>query len=294
MHYKLPWPVERLTRVQAGRVRVVEIGFRSSAEAPGAEPAAYEWNVQHRSGRFQKKPEESLMLSGDQNMMEVNATVHYSLARPDDFLFRQMEGDTTVRAAAESVMHGIVSATPLDALLTTGRRAVERKAQAELQQRLDRYAAGVAVLNVKLQDVHPSLEVVDAFRDVSGAFEEKNRMINEAEGYRNEQIALARGNAKARIENAEAYTLGRRNRAAGDASRFLQAEAAFRAAPGVNETRLYLETMEQVLPGRNKMIVEPGGGRRHLLLMEDGVEIPRGLAPAIAPERPPLEPEGGE
>jgi HflK protein len=294
MHYKLPWPVERLTRIQARRVRVVEIGFRSSAASPDTEPAAYEWNVQHRSGRFQKKPEESLMVSGDQNMMEVNATVHYSLARPDDFLFRQLDGDTTVRAAAESVMHAIAGATALDDLLTTGRREIERKAKGELQRRLDRYSAGVTVLNIKLQDVHPSLEVVDAFREVSGAFEEKNRMINEAEGYRNEQIALARGNAKARIENAAAYTLGRKNRAAGDASRFVQAEAAFRAAPGVNETRLYLETMEQVLPGRNKMIVEPGKGRRHLLLMEDGVEIPRGFTPAIAPERPPLEREESE
>jgi HflK protein len=294
MHYKLPWPVERLTRVQASRVRVIEIGFRSSEPSPDSEPAAYEWNVQHRSGRFQKRPEESLMLSGDQNMMEVNATVHYSLARPDDYLFRQLDGDTTVRAVAESVMHAIASSTPLDDLLTTGRVEAERKAKSELQRRLDRYAAGVMVLNVKLQDVHPSLEVVDAFRDVSGAFEEKIRMINEAEGYRNEQTALARGSAKARIENAQAYTLARKNRAAGDASRFSQSEAAFRAAPAVNETRLYLETMEQVLPGRNKMIVEPGKGRRHLLLMEDGVEVPRGLAPALAPERRPAEREESE
>jgi HflK protein len=291
LHYKLPWPVERLTRIQAKRVRVVEIGFRSSSTAPDNEPAAYEWNVQHRAGRFQKKPEESLMLSGDQNMMEINATVHYSLSRPDDFLFRQLDGETTVRAAAESVLHGITTTTPIDDLLTTGRRAFEQKAKAELQRRLDRYAAGIAVLHIKLQDVHPSLEVVDAFRDVSGAFEEKNRLINEAEGYRNEQVAMARGNARAREQNAQAYTLGRRNRAEGDASRFTQMESAFRGAPGVNETRLYLETMEQVLPGRRKLIVEPGKGRRHLFLMEDGVEIPRSVAPVIEPQRPREESE---
>lgn len=287
IHYKLPWPVERLTRIGARRVRVVEIGFRSNADSMESEPAAYEWNVQHRSGRFQKRPEESLMLSGDQNMMEVNATVHYRLARPDAFLFRQLHGETTVRAAAESVMHSLATTEALDNLLTAGRVAVEQRAKAELQQRLDQYDAGAIVLAVKLQDVHPSLEVVDAFREVSGAFEEKSRLINDAEGYRNEQVALARGNAKARQRNAEAYTLGRKNRAAGDASRFTQTDAAFRAAPGVNETRLYLETMEQVLPGRNKMIVEPGKGRRHLLLMEDGVEIPQGIAPALTPQRPP-------
>jgi membrane protease subunit HflK len=124
-----------------------------------------------------------------------------------------------------------------------------------------------------LEDVHPSLDVVDAFRGVSAAFEEKNRLINEAEGYRNEQVALARGNAKAQVQNANAYTLGRVNRADGDASRFTQHEEAYRTAPGPTETRLYLETMEQVLTGKKKLIMDSGKGRRHLLLLEDGVEI---------------------
>jgi regulator of protease activity HflC (stomatin/prohibitin superfamily) len=160
LHYKLPWPVERLTRIQASRVRVIEVGFRSSSSAPGAEPAAYEWNVQHRAGRFQKKPEESLMLSGDQNMIEVNATVHYNLVRPDDFLFRQLDGDITVRAAAESVIQSIATSTLLDEILTSGRAAIEQKAIRDLQGRMDRYMSGIRILRVKLQDVHPSLEVV--------------------------------------------------------------------------------------------------------------------------------------
>jgi HflK protein len=286
LHYKLPWPIERLTRIQARRVRVVEVGFRSNSATPDVEPAAYEWNVQHRSGRFQRKPEESLMLTGDQNMIELTAVVHYNLARPDDFLFRQLDGDTTVRAAAESVLQGITTTTPLDEVLTTGRAAIEQKARAELQRRMDKYGAGIEVLRVKLEDVHPSLEVVDAFREVSGAYEEKNRLINEAEGYRNEQVALARGNARASMANADAYSLGRKNRAAGDASRFIQAEQAFRSAPGATETRLYLEAMEQVLPGKRKLIVEPGKGRKHLLLLEDGVEIAPQAAPLLAPPPP--------
>ena len=127
LHYKLPWPIERLTRIQAHRVRVVEIGFRSNCRAVRtAEPAAYEWNVQHRTGRFQRRPEESLMLTGDQNMIELNATVHYEVAHPDAFLFRQLDGDATMRAAAESVIHGITSTTPLDDVLTTGRQAIEQ------------------------------------------------------------------------------------------------------------------------------------------------------------------------
>ena len=273
LHYKLPWPIDRLTRIQAHRVRVVEIGFRSNSRAPATEPAAYEWNVQHRDGRFQSRPEEAATLTGDQNMIELNATVHYELDHPDAFLFRQLDGDATIREAAESVIHNITSTTALDEVLTTGRRTIEQNALVALQHRMDKYDAGIRVLRVKLEDVHPSLEVVDAFRDVSAAFEEKNRMINEAEGYRNEQVALARGSAQAQLQNAQAYSMGRTNRASGDASRFRQEEQAFRTAPGPTETRLYLETMEEILPGKKKLIVDAGKGRRHLLLLEDGVEI---------------------
>ncbi len=285
LHYKLPWPVERLTRIQARQVRTVEIGFRSATVSPDAEPAAYEWNVQHRSGRFQRKPEESLMLTGDQNMIELTATIHYRLSKADDYLFRQLDGEVTVRTAAESVMQGATASTPLDSVLTLGRRELEQRVKQELQQRLERYGAGIEILSVRLLDVHPSQEVVDAFRDVSGAFEEKNRLVNEAEAYRNEQVALARGNAQARVETSKGYSLGKQNRATGDASRFRLAEEAYRSSPGVTETRLYLEAMEQVLPGKKKMIVDSRNGRRHLVLLEDGVELGPAAAPVMAPQR---------
>jgi HflK protein len=279
LHYKLPWPVDALTRIKARRVRAVEIGFRTVASTPENEPASYEWNAQHSSGRFQKVPEESAMLTGDQNMIELYATVHYVPAHPDDFLFRQLDGDGTVRAAAESVMQSVVTSSSLDDVLTEGRRQLEQRAQGELQRRLDQYGAGVQVLEVKLEDVHPALEVVDAFREVSDAFEEKNRLINEAEGYRNEQLALAQGNAKAALENAHAYSLGRKTRAEGDASRFLAAEAAFRSAPEATQSRLYLETMEEVLPGKKKLVIDTRAGRRQLMLLRDGIVLPNGLRP---------------
>ena len=285
LHYKLPWPVDRLTRIRSRQVRVVEIGFRSTAGASGAEPAAYEWSEQHRAGRFQKQPEESLMLTGDQNMIELNATVHYDLSRPDDFLFKQFDAEATLRDAAESAMRSAIAAAPLDDVLTTGRSAIEEKARAGLQERLDRYGAGVRVLSFRLEDVHPSVEVVDAFREVSAAYEEKNRLVNEAEGYRSEQVALARGNAKARLEQARQYTLGRVNRAEGDAVRFIQREAASRAAPGPNETRLYLETLEQILPGKKKLILDPSKAPRRLFLMEGGIEIGGpAMQPLFAPD----------
>jgi HflK protein len=285
LHYKLPWPIERLSRVRSRQVRVIEIGFRSNASSQSTEPATYEWNVQHRAGRFQRRPDESLVLTGDQNLIEVNATVHYDIAEADNYLFLQSDADATVRAAANAVLQSAVGSSPLDAVLTTGRLAIEQKTRTELQSRLDRYAAGVRVLSFRLQDVHPSVEVVDAFRDVSGAYEEKNRMINEAEAYRNEQVALARGNAKARLEQGRAYTIGRTNRAYGDADRFSAREAAFRTAPGPTETRLYLETLEQVLPGRRKLIVDRSKTPRRLFMLEDGAEIsgPAG-APLFSPE----------
>jgi Cu+-exporting ATPase len=279
LHYKLPWPVERLTRIKPGRVRVIEIGFRSKSTTSQSEPVSYEWSSQHRIGRYQKVPEEALMLTGDQNMIELTATVHYIPIRPDEFVFRQLDADATVRSGAESVIQGVVTSSSLDDVLTLNRRAVERKVQQALEDRLDRYQAGVKVLHVTLEDVHPSVEVVDAFRQVSDAYEEKSRLINEAEGYRNEQLAVSRGNAIALLTNANAYRIGRTTRAEGDATRFTAREQAFRESPQATESRLYLETIEDVLPGKKKLIVDKSKSRRNLFLLEDGVELPSGIRP---------------
>src|SRR5262249_8748332 len=99
LHYKLPWPIDSLNRIQARQARALEIGYRSVAASVDNEPAAYEWNVQHRSGRFQRKPEEALLLTGDQNMVEINATIHYRLSKPDDYLFALLDGETVIRVA---------------------------------------------------------------------------------------------------------------------------------------------------------------------------------------------------
>ena len=284
LHYKLPWPIDKVHVLSARRVRTVEIGFRSGVLRSDSEPASYEWNVQHRSGRFERKAEESLFLTGDQNMVEINATVHYRLRRPEDYLYGHVDPEAALRAAAESVLHEASNGQPIDALVTTGRSGIEHATRASLQRVLDRYKIGVEVLQVRLLDVHPSLEVVSAFRDVAGASEEKSRVMNEAEGYRNERIALARGNAAALLQSAEAHSSGRKNRSQGDASKFIQTEQAFRAAAGPNQTRLYLETMEQVLPGKRKVILDSSHGRRHLMLLDDGVALPPSAVTAL-PER---------
>ena len=277
LHLKLPWPVSRLTRVTAKEVRVIEVGFRTSESAAYSEPPSYEWNLQHRDGRIQRRDEEALMLTGDQNMIEMTAVVHYNIAKPDDFLFQQVDAEAVVRAASEAALRSVVNVTPLDALLTTGRRDAEKLVIEALTSRLEAYGTGVHVLDVRFQDLHPSVEVVDAFREVAGALEEKNRMINEAEGYANEQIALARGQGEALIQEARAYMVSRSDRASGDASRFEQLERAYRTAPESTATRLYLETMEEVLPGRKKLVIDSDGGRRTLWTVDgDAFLVPPG------------------
>ncbi len=270
LHYALPSPIEKVSRIDAARVRVMEVGFRTiSPQKQNEEPAAYEWNVAHRTGRYEQKLEEALMLTGDQNLVTTNAIVHYLIDRPDDYLFRLADPEATMRGVAEGAIRSAFVTGELDVALTTGRTALEARGREEMQRRLDRYGSGIRVLSVRLEDVHPPLEVVDAFREVSSAFEEKNRLVNEAEAYRNQQVALARGQAASRIEEARAYLVGRSNRATGDAARFLQAQAAYRAASGPTETRLFLETMEQVLPGRNKVILDTKGkGKRQLLTLD--------------------------
>jgi len=289
LHYAWPWPIESVNRIDARHVRVIELGFRTlSSQKQTTEPAAYEWNVAHSTGRYFQKLDEALMLTGDQNLVTTNAVVHYTIDRPDDYLFQLADPDGTLRGVAEGAIRSVFGATELDLALTTGRAILETRARSEMQTRLDRYGAGIRVLSVRLQDVHPPLEVVDAFREVSTAFEEKNRLINEAEAYRNEQIALARGQAVSRMEQARAYLVGRTNRASGDAQRFIQSEAAYRTATGPTETRLFLENMEQVLPGRNKLILETNGkGKRQLLTVDS--QTLRVLLPNLEQQTQPVQ-----
>jgi HflK protein len=286
LHYRIPWPVEQVTRVKPERVQVAELGFRtlnqSAAQPTTGEPAAYEWNLQHRSGRYERQPEEALMLTGDENLIEVNAVVQYAIGSAGKFLFSSTDPNNLIRVAAEATLRLLIGQTTLDAVLTSGRAEIERKSKELIQAKLDEYDSGLRVVAVQLQDVHPSVEVVDAFRNVSSAFEEKNKLINEAEAYRSEQLALARGQALARLAEAAGYTAARANRAAGDAERFKQADEAFRRAPNVTETRLYLETIEQVLAGKKKLIIDASKfGRRQMFFLDpQGVPLdPSKLAP---------------
>jgi HflK protein len=283
IHYRLPWPIDQVSRIKPNQIQVVEIGFRTieGSQSVNSESQVYEWNIQHRTGRYERRPDESLMLTGDENLVEVNAVIQYSVASAEDYLFATTDPGNFIRVASESVIRSLVGGVSLDRVLTGGRLEIEQNAEELIGSSAEAHHTGIRIVAVQLQDVHPSVEVVDAFRSVSTAFEEKNKLINESEGYRNEQVQVSRGNAQAQLAEATSYTAFRTNRAMGDGLRFNQAVEAFGRGPNVTETRLYLETIEQVLAGRKKMIIDSSkfGHRQMLFVDPQGVPLELGKAP---------------
>ncbi len=271
VHYRLPPPLTKLKKVRKHELRRVEIGFRTvPPNERTQEPFAYEWNFPHQFGRYRKLPEESLMVTGDENLVSVNAVVHYRISDTTDFLFRVKDADELVRIVGESAIREIVAQLPSDAILVNERQVAENAIKARMQQLLSSYRTGIEVVSVRLQDVHPPLEVVDAFRKVASAFEQKLAMVNQAEAYRNEQIPLARGKAAAQIESAKAYKIRRSIRAIGEAQRFVMLAEVYRNFPEVTKVRLYLEAIEQALAGKPKIIMDTRKlGRRQMLFVDE-------------------------
>ncbi|MFZ5831989.1 MAG: cation-translocating P-type ATPase family protein [Planctomycetota bacterium] len=291
LHYRLPYPLAWHTIVRPQEVRRVEIGFRTG---PGdfAEPPAYDWNVQHRGGRFERQEAEATVWGGDEGIADVNLVVQYRLQDPVAALFavgpRTIDGeakwDVLVRALAEAALRAEMSQRSTDDLLGDARGNVEARVAERLARELDKYDNAFLLSAVCLGDVHPPLEVVPAFREVASAQEEKEASINDAQAYEYETVALARGEARARILEAEAQGKDRAARAHGAAQRFLFSAAAYSAAPSVTRTRLYLGTVEQLLAGRRKVILDhiPTGARRFLFLGPQGARnlLPFGTSPS--------------
>jgi HflK protein len=265
-------------------VRVAEIGYRTNIApgVPGPEPAAFEWNIQHRQGRYRKVPEEALMLTGDENLVEINAVAQYRISDPRAYLFRFEEPERLAHAAAERALRWTVGRLPLDSVLTSGRQQIEEAWRTELEGKLREYASGLEILCVRLQDVHPPVEVVESFRDVASAFEEKITRINEAESYLLEQAHLAQGQNHARRLAADAYSRARIERSLGESLRFVEREQAYRKAPEVTALRLHFEAIEQVLPNKQKYIVDSKnlGRRRFLFLNSKDLNLLNIIEPA--------------
>lgn len=257
LHYHLPWPFETVRKASLQQVRRLEIGFRTQMEMPTGDAQSYQWESRHVQGRYSKRPEESVMFTGDENLVDINAIVQYRITDIGKFLLLVEEPEKLVRSAAEEIIRQVVSMEPLDDLFTRDRIIVERSIQEHLQQTMERTDCGIRITAVKLQDVHPPVEVVEYFRDVASAREDKNRLINEAQAYSNEVLPVSRGRALEKLRQAEAEKKERTDRARGEADRFVALLGTYRQARTVTEMRLFLEAVDEALPELEKFIVEP-------------------------------------
>ena len=257
-HYALPFPIEAVYRPKVTQVQRVEVGFRSVAQGRT-----------FQQGANRALPEESSMLTGDENIVSVQFSVQYQIKDPVEYLFNVTDQAAVVKNAAEAAMREVIGNSQIDSALTDGKLNIQTEATHLLQEILDRYKVGVRVIAVQLQDVHPPKEVSDAFKDVASAREDKSRIINEAEAYRNELIPQARGLA-AQVENeAQGYKETRIRNAEGEANRFLALLAEYEQAKDVTKQRLYLEAMEELLsrPGMEKIVLPKNASERVLPLL---------------------------
>ncbi|MDH3660906.1 MAG: FtsH protease activity modulator HflK [Alphaproteobacteria bacterium] len=248
LHWHWPSPIETVLTPKVTRVNRVEVGFRSAGGGVG------------RSDSSREISNESLMLTGDENIVDINFVVLWFIDRPEDFLFKIRDPEPTVKAVAESVMREIIGQTPFAEATTEARQAIEDEAREQIQGILNNYGAGIAVQEVQVQKVDPPDEVIDAFRDVQRAQADRERAQNEAETYQNDILPRARGDAVKMEQEAEAYSQEVVARADGDAQRFIAVYNEYAKAPEVTSRRLYIETMEDVLGDMNKVLIDGSAG----------------------------------
>ena len=255
LNYHFPYPIEQVNTPAVTEVKRIEIGFRTL-----------------RNGQYRTVEKESLMLTGDENIVDAEMIVQYKIKDPVAYLFKIVEPELTVREAAEASLRTVVGRNKIDETLTTGKFQIQEGTKTQLQLILDKYESGIHVVAVQLQDVSPPKEVIGAFKDVASAKEDKNRMVNQAEGYRNDIIPKARGEAEAMIRDAEGFRESRIKRSEGDAVKFTTILKEYRKAKSITQKRLYLETMERVLPGIEKIIIpdKDSGNMLNLLNLNPG------------------------
>lgn len=244
LNYHLPIPFERVLKVPVTRVERVEVGTRSVVAGRNSSAGA------------RKIPEESLMLTGDENIVDIDFEVQWKVREPSKFLFNIREPEQTVKSVAESAMREVVGRTKIASVLTEGRSAVELEAKSIMQTVLNNYDAGIDIVRLQMREVQPPAAVIDAFRDVQTARADRERARNEAETYRNDIIPRARGEAEKIIQDAEAYQQQVVAKAKGEAGRFMSVYEKYKVSKDVTRRRLYLETMEELLKGMNKIIID--------------------------------------
>ena len=245
LHFRLPYPIEEVRLPKVTRQNIIEIGMRSSEVARAVRPV----------------PEESRMLTGDENIVDISFVVFWRINDAQKYLFNIQNPDVTVKEVAESAMRDIVGQSKIQALLTTERQKTEQAVHKLMQDVLDSYGAGVGIDQVQLQKVDPPTQVIDAFRDVQSARADKERLQNQAGSYANKVVPEARGEVERILQAARAYKEQTVAEATGQSSRFLKIYEQYKKAPEVTRKRMYLETMERVLGGTDKIILNSKGGQ---------------------------------
>jgi modulator of FtsH protease HflK len=286
LNYHLPYPIEAALTPKVTRVNRIDIGMRSVDDL-------------RRGSASRDVPEESLMLTGDENIVDVDFSVFW-LIKPDgagDYLFNIQQPEGTVKAVAESAMREVIGRSEIQPILTGARATIETAVQELMQKTLDNYRAGIQVTQVQLQKVDPPAQVIDSFRDVQAARSDAERAQNEAQTYANRVVPEARGRAAQITQAAEAYRQQTVAEATGQSSRFLQVYEEYKKAPDVTRERMYLETMERLFNGTDKIILDQGaqnGVVPYLPLNE--LTRPQASRPATSSPNPPPQvasPSGG-
>jgi membrane protease subunit HflK len=255
-HWHWPAPFETVLRPKVTEVQRVEIGFRTIDAGPPA--------------RYTDVASESLMLTGDENIIDVDLVVQYRISDPADYLFKVRDLQDTVKSASEAALREVIGRRLIDDALTVGKLEIQEEIKALLQSILNTYEAGLQVVVVQLQEVQPPRQVSDAFKDVASAREDKVRFINEANGYQSAVIPEMRGKVEMIRREAEAYREEKKRRAQGEAQRFLQTLREYQQAKEITKKRLVLETLEEVLPHMEKIILEDGVGTNLLPILPLG------------------------
>jgi membrane protease subunit HflK len=268
--WHLPWPIESREIVNVDQVRTIEIGYRNNVRS--------------------KVLNESLMLTDDENIIDLQFAVQYILKDPIEFLFVNRAPEDTVLQVAETAMREIVGKNKMDFVLYEGRAEIADRAKVLMQQILDRYNTGISVSQVTLQNIQPPEQVQAAFDDAVKAGQDRERLKNEAEAYANDVVPRARGLASRLKEEAEGYQLSVTANAEGEASRFSQIFAEYQKAPQVTRQRIYLDTMQAVMNNTSKILVDQKGGNSLLYLpldkLQQAVSQPYSGAPEILSQSP--------
>ena len=247
LNYHIPYPVETVLTPKVTKVNRIDVGFRSASDSG-------------RTSAIADVSEESLMLTGDENIVNIDFSVFWVIKDAGKFLFKIQSPVVTVKAAAETAMREVIARSKIQSILTEGRSKIEVETQEIIQSLLDEYESGIEITQVQTQKADPPDEVIDAFRDVQAARADMERSKNEAEAYQNDVIPRARGDAAKILQEAEAYKKQVVALAEGEASRFLAIYNEYKLAKRVTQERMYLETMEKVLADIDKVIIDKKAG----------------------------------